>query len=255
LDRPFDWMKYVLAALVVHAAVLCVPVAHKATQAVKERVIDIVVMRQEPSPPPVVEKKAIIPKPEPAKARIPAQVNTLPEKAPEKKEVPKPSGGGNVLDETIVSQVAPGPATGGSDGVGIAGANVAGGKIGLGGGGTGAGTGTGTGSGSGAAPASGPTGPVDMRFGEPGGPQFLVRESPEYPPIAVKMRRDGRAVIRVTIDDKGKLTKAEILDATDQFFGQAALQAAKDSKYLAAKRNGTPYATRTDIAYKFSMSK
>ena len=57
-----------------------------------------------------------------------------------------------MLDEQIASQVVPGPGPAGDEGVGIAGVNTAGGKVGLGGGGTGVGTGAGgagTGSGGG----------------------------------------------------------------------------------------------------------
>jgi periplasmic protein TonB len=260
VDGRLDWTKYILAALAIHAAVLFVPVAQKATVAVKQRVIDVVVMRQEavpPPPPPKVEKRTIVQKPEPARVRVPERVvrPPVPEKVMEKKEEPPPSGAGNVLDEKIVAQVAPGPATGGSEGVGIAGVNTAGGKIGLGGGGTVKGTGVGTGSATTPQASSGPTGPLEMRFGEAGGPQFLAKEPPEYPLIAQKMKKEGRVIVRVTIDEKGKLIKAEVVEATDEYFKQAALEAAKSSKYLPGQRNGVPVATRADIPYRFTLKK
>ncbi len=74
----------------------------------------------------------------------------------EKKAEAPGAGAGNVLDEQMASQVVPGPGPAGGEGVGIAGVNTAGGKVGLGGGGTGIGTGAGgVGTGGGAARSAG----------------------------------------------------------------------------------------------------
>jgi TonB family protein len=243
-------------------------VAHKVSQTGKQRVIDVIVMRQEKPAvipaavrkEPIIQKKekkqVIEKKPVPQKVQEPVrpQVTTPPEKVEEKKELP--GGRGNVLDESVVPQATVGPATGDGEGVGIAGVNVAGGKVGHGGGGTGTGTGFGQGSGPGGFTTDVlPAGPVEARFGAPDGPRFIEAERPEFPLMAKKLKISGRVIVRVTIDEKGRLVKAEIVNATHPLFKEVALDAARRSKYLPAKRNGIAFATQADIPYKFSLSR
>ena len=42
-----SWIKYGLAALAIHAAVLALPLSEKAHRTVEQQAIDVVVMRQE----------------------------------------------------------------------------------------------------------------------------------------------------------------------------------------------------------------
>lgn len=161
---------------------------------------------------------------------------------------------GNVLDEKIVAQVAPGgPAEG--DGVGVAGVNVGGGRVGLGSGGTGVGTGSGgTGPGSGVGTGSGgAAGPVDARFGDADGPQFIYQEKPEYPFAAKRLQKEGKVALMLTIDEKGRLEKVEVLDATDQTFAASAVEAMKRSKFRPARRRGNPVACRAPFTIRFGF--
>lgn len=262
MEQPFDWVKYASIAVAVHALVLAAPVAQKASQAAKQRVIDVIVMREEKPAviPPKIEQKPLVQKKEkPAVERktVPKIQEPVrppapqPEKVIERKEAP--GGGGNVLDESIVSQVVPGTATGGDEGVGIAGANVAGGKIGHGGGGAGAGTGFGKGSGPGGGAAVQPSGPVDARFGEGDGPQFIYREVPEYPYAARRLGREGAVELTVIIDEKGKVRNIDVVRTTDQEFAQAAIDAVRRSKFAPAKRKGVPVASKSPYTIRFGL--
>ncbi len=268
-SRQFEWPKYALAALAIHAAVLAVPVTQKASHVVKQRLIDVIVMREErePIPPEKVEKRAEVPKPKPmvpkVKEQIRVQAPPKPTPVLEKKESPPPGGGaGNVLDEQIVTQVMPGPATGGDEGVGVAGVNVGGGKVGLGGGGTGIGTGQGSGTGSGtsqAAPAPqappADTGPVEARFGEKDGPQIVRADKPEYPFEARRLRKEGRVILEIFLDVDGKLMKVDVKEATDQIFVQSAIDAVKKWKFLPAKRKGLAVASRSTLPIRFALER
>jgi periplasmic protein TonB len=259
--RDLVWFKYALAAVIIHAAVLAVPVAQKVTHITKQRVIDIIVMRREEprAPVPQVEKRPIPSKPVPPTVKEPARVETpSPQnKIIEKKEMPPAGGAGNALDDQMVAEVSPGPATGAGEGVGVAGVNIAGGKVGLGGGGTG--TGTGQGSGSGGATTvqtpAGDGGPMEARMGEGDGPQFAYREMPEYPFAARRLGREGRVDLMVTIDEKGKLMKVDVIQATDQTFAQSAVDALKRCRFVPARRKGVPVASRSPYTVRFGLNK
>jgi len=156
-----------------------------------------------------------------------------------------------VLDEQIVSQTAPDP--GGGEGLGIAGVNIAGGKVGAGSGGTGDGTGAG-GKGNGAGTGAGRGGgPVDARFGEGDGPQIAYQEKPEYPFAAKRLQKEGKVTLALTIDEKGKLQKTAVVEATDPMFAASAVEAMKRSRFRPARRNGVPVACQAPYTIRFGF--
>jgi periplasmic protein TonB len=253
-----DWIKYAFVALAIHAMIVAVPVANKATQTAKQKIIEVIVMRQEklPAPLPAIEKKQPVAKPvlkvkEPEKVADPAPQN----KVIEKKEAP-PAGGGNAIDERMVAQVTTGPATGGTEGVAVSGVNVGGGKVGTG---SGSGSGTARGPVAGAQPVAvqpAPvveTGPIEARIGDADGPQWVYREKPEYPFAARRLGRQGRVDMMVTLDDKGKLLKVDVIHATDESFAQAAVEAVKRSQFAPAKRKGNPVGSRSPFTIHFGL--
>jgi TonB family protein len=278
----YNWIKFAVIALAIHGVVLSLPLARNAPQALKERLIDVVVMRQEAPPaPPPAEK--IEPRPAPKRVapretapapKVKEQVPTFQPKAAEQMSggarpldapIPQPphplekkaeapgAGAGNVLDEQMASQVVPGPGPADGEGVGIAGVNTAGGKVGLGGGGTGigigsggAGTGTGSGGGSG---GGGGGGVVQLR--EP--PAFAYYEEPEYPARARRLGKEGKVDIELTIDEKGKVMKVDIIKATDQMFVATSVSAAKRWRFQPYKKDGVPVACRGQKALLFRI--
>ena len=251
------WIKYGLAALAIHGAILSLPVSEGVHQAAPQQPIDIVVMRQET--PPAQPREIERPKPLPRrlaqgeivpKVRQPVPPAPQVPKAAEKKEEPPSAGAGNALDEQMVSQVAPGP--GGGEGVGIAGVNVGGGKVGPGSGGTGEGTGAG-GTGIGAGTGGGGSGPVEARFGDANGPQFVYQERPEYPFAAKRLQKEGKVTLVLTIDEKGKLQTVDVVEATDQMFAASAVDAMKRCKFRPARRNGAPVPCRAPYTIRFGF--
>ena len=265
----YNWIKFAVIALAIHGVVLSLPLSRNAPQALKERLIDVVVMRQEAPPaPPSAEKVEPRPAPkrvalkEPAPApRVKEQMSEgarpldapiPPEPQPLEKKAEAPgAGAGNVLDEQIASQVVPGPA--GDEGVGIAGVNTAGGKVGLGGGGTGigigsGGVGTGTGSGGGSGGGGG-GGVVQLR--EP--PAFAYYEEPEYPVRARRLGKEGKVALELTIDEKGKVMKVDVIKATDQMFVATSVSAAKRWRFQPYKKDGVPVACRVQLGLPFRI--
>jgi periplasmic protein TonB len=258
--RSAGWTKYAVAALAIHAAVLTIPVAQKATQAAKQRVIDVIVMRQEKPPaPPVPARETVPPRPVArAKVKEPVRIEPAPpqQKIAEKRETAPPAGGaGNAIDEQMVAQVSPGPATGGGEGVGVSGVNVRGGKVGPGSG-SGLGSGVGPGTRAAVAPpaAAAEMGPAETRIGEGDGPQWIHRQMPEYPFAAKRLGREGRVELKVTIDEKGRVQNVEVIFATDASFGQAATEAVKRSRIAPAKQKGTQIPSWFKCTYRFGLS-
>ena len=260
-QSKYNWIKFAVIALAIHGVVLSLPLSRNAPQALKERLIDVVVMRQEAPPaPPPAEK--VEPRPAPKrvalKERAPApsaKEQTKPLDAPiprepqplEKKVEPAGAGAGNVLDEQIASQVVPGPGPAGDEGVGIAGVNTAGGKVGLGGGGTGIGIGSG---GAGTGTGSGGGGGV-VRLGEP--PAFAYYEEPEYPVRARRLGKEGKVVLELTIDEKGKVMKVDVVEATDQMFVATSVSAAKRWRFRPYKKDSVPVACRVQLGLPFRI--
>jgi protein TonB len=238
-----NWIMYGLAALAIHGAILALPVSEKVHHTAEQRIIDIVVIRQE-TPPREVERPKPLPR-RPVPREIAAEFSRqLPvrqaPKAAEKKEEPASAGAGNVLDEQIVSQAAPDPA--GGEGVAVAGVNVRGGIVGLGSGGTGNGTGAGGGG-----------GPVEARFGEADGPQIVYQEKPEYPFEAKRLQKEGKVTLALTIDENGTLRKAAVVEATDPAFAASAVEAMKRSRFRPARRNGASVACRAPYTIRFGL--
>jgi len=97
------------------------------------------------------------------------------------------------------------------------------------------------------------TGETDMGFGSPSGPRFLHREIPEYPFLARKRKIEGKVILAVVIDATGRLAKAEVIEASNEAFANASLEALKKSTFLPAKRNGWPVASKALLPIRFSL--
>jgi TonB family protein len=251
------WIGYGLAALAIHAALLTLPMSGKVHHKAEGRPIDVVVMRQEPvhaALPARIERRKPL-SGRPALRRIvpnqKAQARQVPEAA-EKKDEPPSSGAGNVLDERIVPVAA--PALEGDGGVATAGANERGSTVGPGAGGTGIGAGTaGTGTGTAVGGKGTDNGPADARFGDADGPQFVYRERPEYPFAAMRLQKEGKVTLCLTIDEKGKLEKVEVVEATDEMFASSAVEAIRRSKLRPARQNGVPVRCRAPYTIRFGF--
>jgi len=108
-------------------------------------------------------------------------------------------------------------------------------------------------SGGGSSPGTG-QGETDTGFGAPGGPRFLHREIPEYPYLARKRKKQGRVILSVVIDASGRLAKADVMEASDEAFANASLEALKKSTFLPAERNGQPVTSRAVLPVRFSLA-
>jgi periplasmic protein TonB len=228
------WNKYVVVSVALHIALLSIPISMVARRSFRPIEVSLVA-QNEPQQKPEVKKT---PPPKPARLQErPPQAQRAEEPKDVKAQIISPG-------EKTVMQVAPGVGDA-QTGVAIAGAKVgATGGTGIEGSMPG---GTGTGS------SFGYGGTMDGQFGHGEGPSFVYREMPEYPFSAKRLGREGRVILQVTIDAKGRLEDVIVVDATDRIFVDAAVDSIKKSKFLPGKKNGTPCRYRCKLAIRFSL--
>mgnify|MGYP001079602678 CR=1 FL=1 len=93
----------------------------------------------------------------------------------------------------------------------------------------------------------------EVNFGAPFGPKFLHREVPTYPLMAKKLGKEGKVLLRLTIDEHGNLKNVEVLEKADYGFTESAIEAIKKSTFLPAIENGVPVASRALLSIKFEL--
>jgi protein TonB len=79
----------------------------------------------------------------------------------------------------------------------------------------------------------------------------LHREIPEIFWLEKETRR--KVVLAVVIDATGRLAKAEVIEASNEAFANASLEALKKSTFLPARRNGQPVTSRAILPIRFSL--
>jgi periplasmic protein TonB len=98
------------------------------------------------------------------------------------------------------------------------------------------------------------------RGGMPGGsggpdnyPHFLHREMPVYPAAARRMGREGKVVLRLFIDEAGKLLDVEVVESSGFEFTRSAVEAVKKSTYQPALEKGRPVPSRAMLPVLFVL--
>ncbi len=93
----------------------------------------------------------------------------------------------------------------------------------------------------------------DVPFGSAMGPAFLEKEMPVYPALARRLGREGLVVLRLDIDERGVLTRLEVLEDPGFGFSAAAAEAARKSRFSPARVNGRPAACRALLPVRFEL--
>ncbi len=95
--------------------------------------------------------------------------------------------------------------------------------------------------------------PIETEFGAEIAPSFLHREIPVYPELARKLGKEGKVVLRLTIDEKGNLLNIEVVEKAGYGFVESAINAVKKSTFLPAKKNGKPIASKALLPIRFVL--
>ncbi|MGQ9689646.1 MAG: TonB family protein, partial [Desulfobaccales bacterium] len=97
------------------------------------------------------------------------------------------------------------------------------------------------------------TGPHVADFGSSTGPAFLRRVMPVYPEGARRLGKEGRVVLRLTIDAGGNLVKVEVVEGAGFGFDEAAVAAVKRSSFRPAMVNGQPVTSVAKLPIRFVL--
>ncbi|MHB8058862.1 MAG: energy transducer TonB [Desulfuromonadaceae bacterium] len=92
-----------------------------------------------------------------------------------------------------------------------------------------------------------------MAFGQVGSPRFIHRETPKYPFMARKRGKEGKVVLKLTLDSQGQLLAVETVEANGFEFAEAANAAIRLSTYAPAVRNGKAVPSQVLIPIKFVL--
>lgn len=171
--------------------------------------------------PPVVPKKTRIAEKKKARQDIPPSKGE-PETKPESNGVTGAASAG--------SNIAPvGPGTSSEAGSGASGL-----EAGSGGHGTGGGLG-------------------EVAFGSPNGPRFLHKVVPLYPDFARKQEMQGAVLLRVTIDEEGRVVNIEVVKKAGFGFDEAAVKAISVSSFIPAKNDGKSCSCKALLPIRFEL--
>ncbi len=93
----------------------------------------------------------------------------------------------------------------------------------------------------------------DLSFGSGNGPSFLTRVDPSYPLAARRMGREGKVLLRLTLDERGKLLHVDVLENPGYGFADAAVDAVRKSRFLPAHISDRPVASRVRLPIRFAL--
>ena len=94
---------------------------------------------------------------------------------------------------------------------------------------------------------------VEGVFGQGDGPSVRHRVMPEYPAQARRRQREGVVQLRLTISETGVLQHCELLKDPGFGFAEAAIQAIKQSRFTAGRRDGKPVSMRVILPIRFQL--
>ena len=97
-------------------------------------------------------------------------------------------------------------------------------------------------------------GRFEGEFGSGSGPRFASRVQPNYPLHAKRLGKEGVVVLRLTIDEGGRLNTAEIVEKAGAGLDEAALEAVKSSTYLPATLHGRTVPSRAILRIRFQLT-
>lgn len=94
---------------------------------------------------------------------------------------------------------------------------------------------------------------VEGNFGSSNGPSFLRIVKPAYPRLARRFGKEGKVVLRLFIDEHGRLLNVEIVEKAGHGFDEAAIEVVKASAFRPAKLNGISVACKALLPVRFRL--
>ena len=106
-----------------------------------------------------------------------------------------------------------------------------------------------------ASTAAGPaTAPQPADFGAADGPRVVHLEDPVYPARALRLRREGKVLLRLEIDSTGRLQSATVVKGAGYGFDASALAAVRRARFAPATRGGVPVSCVALLPISFTLA-
>ncbi|MFZ3135765.1 MAG: TonB family protein [Thermodesulfovibrionales bacterium] len=102
---------------------------------------------------------------------------------------------------------------------------------------------------------SGTSAVIETEFGSSGAPAFLKRQMPTYPLMAKKLSKQGKVVLRLFINEKGRLLNVEVVEPAGYGFTESAVEAVKMSIFSPAREKGVSVASKALLTIRFVLKK
>lgn len=102
---------------------------------------------------------------------------------------------------------------------------------------------------------SGASGVIGTAFGANGAPSFLRRQMPVYPMMAKKLGKEGKVVLRLLINENGRLLNVEVVEPAGYGFTASAIEAVKMSTFCPAHENGVSIASKALLTVRFVLKR
>ncbi|MEJ2246526.1 MAG: energy transducer TonB [Acidobacteriota bacterium] len=83
-------------------------------------------------------------------------------------------------------------------------------------------------------------------------PRLLRKVDPEYPELAIRARVEGEVVLKISVNEKGDVSNAEVISG-HQLLRQAAVDAVKQWRYEPTVLNGTSIPVSATIRINFVL--
>ncbi|MEJ5301231.1 MAG: energy transducer TonB [Thermodesulforhabdaceae bacterium] len=93
----------------------------------------------------------------------------------------------------------------------------------------------------------------EVAFGSNQGPSFKNMVKPEYPEFARRLGQEGYVLLKVLVDETGRVKKAEVVKSAGRAFDEAALEAIKRSTFYPAREKGVPIPCYVKIPIRFQL--
>jgi TonB family protein len=94
---------------------------------------------------------------------------------------------------------------------------------------------------------------AEAEFGSDNAPSFAKRVMPDYPRLARRLGKEGKVVLRLFIDEHGRLLNVEIVEKAGYGFDEAAIEAVKASSFQPARLNGKPVDCKATLPVSFRL--
>jgi len=93
----------------------------------------------------------------------------------------------------------------------------------------------------------------NLTFGSGAGPKYRHREMPVYPSLARRLGKEGKVLLRLTIDENGNLVNVEVIEDSGYGFADAAIAAVKKSTFIPPIFNGRTIRAKALLPVKFTL--